>query len=62
MEKVHNVILLYLGNEVLHEVVEEDTTGKLWSKLESLNDKVSYKSLVFKESVVYSLDEKKYVQ
>ena len=36
MEKSHNAILLCLGNEVLREVVEEDTTTKLWLRLESL--------------------------
>ena len=36
MEKVHSDILLCLGHEVLHEVVEEDMTTKLWLKLESL--------------------------
>ncbi|KAL6322910.1 hypothetical protein AAG906_021815 [Vitis piasezkii] len=36
MEKAHSVILLCLGNEVFHEVVEEDTTTKLWLRLESL--------------------------
>ena len=30
MEKSHRVILLCIGNEVLHEVAEEDTTAKLW--------------------------------
>ena len=29
MEKAHGATLLHLGNEVLHEVVEEDTTTKL---------------------------------
>ena len=29
MEKAHGTTLLHLGNEVLHEVVEEDTTTKL---------------------------------
>ena len=30
MEKTHRVILLCMGNEVFHEVAEEDTTTKLW--------------------------------
>ena len=29
MEKAHGATLLHLGNEVLHEVVEEDMTTKL---------------------------------
>ena len=33
MEKVYNVILLCLSNEVFREVVEEDTIVKLWLKL-----------------------------
>jgi hypothetical protein len=36
MEKEHSAIQLCLSNEVLREVVEEDTTSKLWLKLESL--------------------------
>ena len=36
MEKAHSVILLCKGNEVFHEVVEEDTVAKLWLRLESL--------------------------
>ena len=36
MEKAHNTILLYLGNEVLHKVVKNDTTVKLWLKLTNL--------------------------
>ena len=37
MEKAHSAILLCLGNEVLCEIIEEDTTAKLWLKLESLH-------------------------
>jgi hypothetical protein len=36
LEKAHSVIQLCLNNEVLREVVEEDTTTNLWLKLESL--------------------------
>ena len=36
MEKLYNTILLCLDNEVLHKVVEEDTTVKLLLKLKSL--------------------------
>jgi transposase InsO family protein len=36
MEKAHSAIQLCLSNEVLREVVEEDTASKLWLKLESL--------------------------
>jgi hypothetical protein len=35
MEKAHSAIQLCLSNEVLHKVVKEDTTSKLWLKLES---------------------------
>ena len=61
MEKLHSVILLCLGNEVLCEVAKEDTIAKLWLKLKRLYDKVSYKSLVFKGVVIYSIDERRYV-
>ena len=36
MDKTHSPILLCLGEEVLCEIVEEDTIAKLWLKLESL--------------------------
>ena len=32
----HNVILLCLGNEVVHEVIEDNIIVKLWLKLVSL--------------------------
>jgi hypothetical protein len=36
LEKAHSTIQLCLSNEVLREVVEEDTVANLWLKLESL--------------------------
>ena len=36
MEKGHSIIQLYLSDEVLHKVGKEDTTSKLWLKLENL--------------------------
>ena len=59
MENIHSDVMLYLGNEVLCEVVEEDRTAKLWLKLESLYMTVSYKSLLFKEEVVHFPDERR---
>ena len=36
MEKVHNVILLCLGNKILRKVAKKDTIAKLWLKLKNL--------------------------
>ena len=36
VDKTHSPILLCLGDEVLYEIVEDDTIAKLWLKLESL--------------------------
>ena len=35
-EKAHSLILLSLSNEVLYEVVDEETASGLWLKLEKL--------------------------
>ena len=56
--KAHDIILLHLGNEVLHEVVKEDTTIELWLKVRSLYMMKSL-MLVFEEIVIHSPNEKK---
>ena len=55
--KAHDIILLHLGNEVLHEVVKEDTTIELWLKVRSLYMTKSL-MLVFEETVIHSPNEK----
>ena len=58
MEKAHSAILLCLGNEVLREVVEEDTTTKLWLKLESLYMTKSLTNLLKLKNWLYTLQMK----
>ena len=58
MEKAHSAILLCLGNEVLREVVEEDTTTKLWLKLESLYMTKSLTNLLNLKNWLYTLQMK----
>ena len=58
MEKAHRAILLCLGSEVLHEVVEEDTTTKLWLKLESLYMTKSLTNLLNLKNWLYTLQMK----
>lgn len=55
--KAHDIILFHLGNEVLHEVVKEDTTTELWLKVRSLYMTKSL-MLVFEETVIHSPNEK----
>jgi hypothetical protein len=47
LEKAHSAIQLCLSNEVLREVVEEDTAAKLWLKLESLYMTKSLTALLY---------------
>ena len=58
MEKARSAILLCLGNEVLREVVEEDTTTKLWLKLESLYMTKSLTNLLNLKNWLYTLQMK----
>ena len=55
MEKAHSVILLCLGNEVLHEVVEEDMAAKLWLRLESLYMTKSLTNRLYLKKRLYTL-------
>ena len=55
MEKAHSAILLCLGNEVLHEVVEEDMAAKLWLRLESLYMTKSLTNRLYLKKRLYTL-------
>ena len=58
MEKAHSAILLCLGNEVFHEVVKEDTTAKLWLRLESLYMTKSLINHLYLKKQLYTLQRK----
>ena len=55
MDKTHSPILLCLGEEVLCEIVEEDTIAKLWLKLESLYMTKSLTNRLYLKKRLYTL-------
>ena len=54
-EKAHNIILLSLSDGVLREVADEETTTRLWKKLESLYMKKSLTNHLFLKKRLYTL-------
>lgn len=62
MERAQNAIMLYLDNKVPHEVAKDDTTTKLWLKLESLYMMKSLTShLYFEKVVAHFIDGRRYI-
>ncbi|XP_073525856.1 uncharacterized protein [Phyllobates terribilis] len=54
-EKSHSMIQLYLTDDVITEVVDQETTSKLWLKLESLNKTKSLTSKLMLNQCLFSM-------
>jgi hypothetical protein len=57
-EKAHNVILLSLLDRVLREIADEETTARLWKKLESLYMNKSLTNRLYLKQRLYTFKMK----
>jgi len=55
LEKAHSIILLSLTDEVLREVVDEETAADIWKKLEERFQKKSLTNRLYQKQRLYTL-------